>query len=341
MPEKRSVLKDFIYLDVERLYSLYSQLFEGVVSNIVKSFESSREDGDKQRGPAANEVEQRVFELSRLTENRFLYDHMFTRLEEKLGQGIVDVSMIDATDLRNVTENAFLVKAKGAAEIEDFTRLRLFLNETEKLAESIGYAIAVNLTNAEQFSELWQNTKGIRDKQERKRVQQEVAAKDPQKLSKQIGRQLLGPGADSTLRENLGFWIDMFYKDGFDVTVYPSQDATRPAYRSPLDRRWLRVSPELIRARFGTYAEGNWWVVGHVTHIPGFLVPAAVAVPDEASEDDQPSMRDPIRNLARATSSFERMFLESKQRMEIVLCPVAIYREYALPDTSEERQPAE
>ena len=39
-----SVLRDFIYIDKDRLYSLYSQLFKGVAESMVEAFSSGKED---------------------------------------------------------------------------------------------------------------------------------------------------------------------------------------------------------------------------------------------------------------------------------------------------------
>ena len=43
-----SVLRDFIYIDKDRLYSLYSQLFKGVAESMVEAFSSGKEDTKKE-----------------------------------------------------------------------------------------------------------------------------------------------------------------------------------------------------------------------------------------------------------------------------------------------------
>jgi hypothetical protein len=52
----------------------------------------------------------------------------------------------------------------------------------------------------------------------------------------------------------------------------------------------------------------------------------------EANErvDDKPSMRDPFRNMFRASRVLEGMFFESQQRAELVVSPIAIYRSFTL-----------
>lgn len=43
----RETLKDFIYIDKERMYSLYSQLFKGVVESMVESVSYASKDAQK------------------------------------------------------------------------------------------------------------------------------------------------------------------------------------------------------------------------------------------------------------------------------------------------------
>jgi hypothetical protein len=39
--------------------------------------------------------------------------------------------------------------------------------------------------------------------------------------------------------------------------------------------------------------------------------------------------------MFRATAVFEKMFLESKERVEIVIAPLAVYREFNHPEVGE------
>jgi hypothetical protein len=57
----------------------------------------------------------------------------------------------------------------------------------------------------------------------------------------------------------------------------------------------------------------------------------ATAPPQKAAE--LPSMRDPFRTVFGGLTALERMFLESKQRVEVIMHPLAIYRETLLPSS--------
>lgn len=78
MKTEGKVVRDFIYVDVERLYSLYSQVFEGVADQIVQSYmaASATTDSQKESLLRGGSIEAQVAEVSRRTENKLLYDHM-------------------------------------------------------------------------------------------------------------------------------------------------------------------------------------------------------------------------------------------------------------------------
>jgi hypothetical protein len=72
-------------------------------------------------------------------------------------------------------------------------------------------------------------------------------------------------------------------------------------------------------------------MVGQVTYLPGVNLPTGDYSETNISEgDSNPSMLDPFRNMFRSARVVERMFLESKSRPEVVICPIAIYRQMRL-----------
>lgn len=129
--------------------------------------------------------------------------------------------------------------------------------------------------------------------------------------------------------KNILLFTETFNSEGYEVTIIPDQGAEGIVFRGILDRRWLRIEPELIRALYGGFVESRWTMVGHVTYLPGVELPRQEEIINQ--DEENPSMRDPYRNLFRASRSFERMFIESKQRIEVIICPLAIYREIPIP----------
>ena len=114
-------------------------------------------------------------------------------------------------------------------------------------------------------------------------------------------------------------------------------------YRGVLDRQWLRTRPEFLRSLYGVYPVAEWTMVGQVTHLPGLPEPVNTSSANNgatAGDSGQPSMRDPFRGMFKSTSVFERMFLESDERVEVMVVPLAIYREYTLPGPTTVNEPS-
>ena len=97
--------------------------------------------------------------------------------------------------------------------------------------------------------------------------------------------------------------------------------------------------PQLIRHLYGGQSESPWTMVGTVTHTQGSYVDLQNETKsDEASTmpfarkdaSGSPMMLDAYRRMFRSLRTFERMFLESDKGSEIILSPLAIYREFQL-----------
>jgi hypothetical protein len=75
-------------MDLDSLYSLYSQVFEGVAEQITRQTLNESGRTSSVPGAAGGKLDSEVAEASLRTENTILYDHMYNRLEEAIGQAI-------------------------------------------------------------------------------------------------------------------------------------------------------------------------------------------------------------------------------------------------------------
>lgn len=324
-------VKDFLYLDIDRLYSLYSQVFEGIVEQIVHSFENSLGHSDNQKGAflSGSSIEAQVAEVSRRTESRFLYDDMYNRLESKLSSGIVDGNSVFKSNVRDLLVSAPLIKVSGKAEIEDYERLKVFIGKFNRIGEAIAYAQRSSGEMQSAIADAERQIETEKDRNKKAKMKEQLKShSDVRKIAKAAGLQ-----QDEKTLENLSLFIELFYPDGLDISISPSEGPDGCAFRAPITKRWLRVLPEMIRTLYGNYAEAHWTLVGQVTYIPGDHPPSSDDLTLDADVDENnPSMRDPFRNMFRTARVFDRMFLESKNRTEIVISPLAIYRVATIPN---------
>jgi hypothetical protein len=316
-------VRDFIYLDADRLYSLYSQVYEGVAEQIVQSYITELTTSDSQRSSplAGSSAATQAAEVSGRTENRLLYDHMYNQLESRLSPLVISPTQVGADTFRDILPQAFMVKVQGLAEIEDFERLVAILDKYNAMGEAIAYATLQSPgINSEGSSRGAPQPSGRKHQDQKHRDLKAVAA-------------ALGLRQDETMLKNLKRFAELFNSTGFEITVLPTGGDDRVAYRGVLDRRWLRLEPALIRSLYGMAPVPQWTLVGQITHIPGSTTATTrqLTAPEEQSPQtnpDSPSLRDSFRGMFRASAIFEKMFLESDRRIEIVIAPLALYREF-------------
>jgi hypothetical protein len=354
-------IRDFVYLDGDRLYSLYSQVFEGVADQIVKSKLLGEVQTESQKGGllAGQIAEAQFAEVTQLTENKVLHDHMYEQLEAKLAELIKVPSEITKENYRSELAGSFILKVSGRVEIQDYDSVRLFAERFNEIVGGIAFAsvvsrVGVSLHAAETL------LASTVDKKLKADIRKYIERlKNPKKLAQEEGFYL-----DEQSLATSRLFVELFYPDGFEVIVNPGGDPAEVVYRGVVDRKWLRVRPTLLKALYGGAPEDSWTMVGHMTYMPKEVEPTddspltpseSEAIPtasenpdvDEApeignvtdvetvlqgagGESAKSSMRDPFRMVFAGLSGFERMFLESEERTEIIIYPLAIYREVEL-----------
>src|SRR5215212_3700209 len=143
---KNRTIRDFIYLDGDRLNSLYSQLFEGVAEQIVKSrLHSEVQENIQKGGITKGQIAEAQFaEMKQSTESKVLFDYMYTQLASELSESILEPQNITSETYREQLVNAFMVKVKGKAEVEDYNRMRSFVDRFNELAGKLAFAETIN-----------------------------------------------------------------------------------------------------------------------------------------------------------------------------------------------------
>jgi len=338
MIDRERTIRDFLYLDLDRLYSLSSQIFEGVASQMIESFTSqaATTESGKSRPFSGRSLEDQVVELSSRTEVRWLHDHMYSTLEEKLKSVMIENPNVTVADYEQTLADCFLLKVAGTAEIADFQRLRLFLEKFNVLGEAIAYSHVVKAGSDDSSSNSEKEIASLKDRNARARAR-ELAKKhgDAKSIAKELGLY-----QKPELLDNLKAFLDFFGMDPYEIVI-SVLDQPDVAFRGVLDRKWLRIQPELLRSLYGTSIEGPVTIVGQITHLPRLeSLPRVADTPRRPIREQSelnPSMRDAYQNMFKSGQSLEHMFLESDNRVEVIVCPLAVYRERTVRIAEERR----
>lgn len=116
------MIKNFIYLDEEKMYSLSSQLFEGVTEYVLNESISEKGESEEQKGPVGSgRVLGDILRNSeRNTEKKFLNDYSYTIFEKKLlDDGLVFVTPNAEQVVEENIENMSFIKITSKATFND------------------------------------------------------------------------------------------------------------------------------------------------------------------------------------------------------------------------------
>ena len=261
---------------------------------------------------------------------------MYSQLEEKLEDSITEIQNVSANNYQEKLSNTFMIKVSGCMEIEDYDRISFFCKEINNIGEAIGYfsMLSEDITNLrETIKNLENQVNNIKDRNEkaRKKVELKQYRKllNPQEIAKKMGLK-----QDEKMLEYINKFIQDFYTDGVEFAIKPESINDDIIFRGIINQDWLRVNTSLLRSLYGGFVNSSWTMVGQITMMPESALrkdnKTNTQIVQETENEESFSFRDPIHNCFVAMREVESFFLESKKRIELIVSPLAIYRETAI-----------
>jgi hypothetical protein len=308
------MIKNFIYLDEEKMYSLSSQLFEGVTEYVLNESASGTEKTEEQKGPVGSgRVLGDILKNSeRNTEKKFLNDYSYTIFEKKL---LEDEKVLIVSDSEAGTEeftgDKSFIKISSKAIFNDINSI----NSTLKNFNVIGKALA-HITNFKEISEVKeqlekakQNTK---DRNQKSKLQSQFKSlTNINKLAKESGLQ-----QDQKFLDDLALILTYGFQDQLEVQLNPEDKI----FSANLNRSFLRESEELVIRKYSRQTEVKFTLFGIVTQWQK-------EQPEDLEEkEDFDSIKEALMNLVSHLSNVEATFT-GRLSNEIIVDPIALYTE--------------
>lgn len=233
--ETKLKIRDFIYLDVERMKSIYAQIYEGL--NESSTEEKSNKKAISGKGSASGgipilsqlkgELGGEILWENKETETKTLHDHMYNIIEEVLKeQDSIYVINEDNSNIKKawkkgtvsneMPDDSFIL-IKGRVMIDDYERFSMIADNFEDLEELLGGNQNSNF--------------------------------EPKMM---------------TLIMTL---IKVFYQNELFVKVLPYSDNPYLRFIGNLKRESLRDSIESITFKYGTNPVSNWYLFGQIASI--------------------------------------------------------------------------
>ena len=290
-------IRDFIYLDSGRMYSLYSQVFEGIAERVTNTYFNRLTTGnDVKKAFTQDLVKSETEETLEEIESKVMYDNLYNQLEERLSTSINIIDSNCSTLDLNKISNSFLFKIVGQAHIFDYFRLVEYTDKFNKLGEIIA-----------------ESKYGSLSEEDRKKTS-----------AKQIIRED-GLSQDRTLLSNLKYIADFFKNGLYEVQIDPGIDGTNIEFTGILKKEYLRIGDERLRHLYGNVPSMKWTMVGQLTYLPKENPVEQTA--ENVSSEENSSISDSFEKIMRAATELEDVFSQSQIYQKVRLAPIVIYIE--------------
>lgn len=309
------MIKNFIYLDEEKMYSLSSQLFEGITEYVLNELSSDKEKSETQKGPIGSGkiLGDILRNKERSTEKKFLNDYSYTIFEKKILEERSVAIISDATTVSELTplESSAFIKITSRVIFNDANSI----NKTLKNFNKIGKAIT-HVSNFKELStaklQLENEINGTNDRNKKAKLQsQSNRSVSIGKLAKATGLQL-----DQEFIDDLALILDYGFQDQLEVQM--SNGAT--IFSANLNRSFLRESEDLVIRKYSRKTEINFTLFGIITQHQ------KNKTEDFEQKEDFDNFKEALANMISHLSNVEATFT-GRLSNEIIIDPIALYTE--------------
>ena len=308
------MIKNIVYLDEDKMYSLSSQLFEGVTEYVLNEKSLDKSESEQQKGPinSGKIVGDILKNSERNTEKKFLNDYSYTLFEQKLiEEDKVIITSNTSNDFEKLLGRKSFIKIKAKVTFNDINSIIHTFSVFNELGKALTYVTVFE--DIESLESEIVEAKTI--KNDKSRVSELTAElkklKDIDKLAIESGLKY-----DNKFLQNLNFLLEYGLKDQFEVEMkLPNRIVS-----ANLNRDFLRGSEDLLIRKYSRETEVEFTLFGIVTQYKK----EQLDIPDE--EKDYENMKDAMMHIVAHMTNLESAFT-GRRSNEIIIDPIALYTE--------------
>lgn len=306
------MINNILYLDKDKMYSLSSQLFEGLTEYMLTESNSTSENSEEQKGPVGSgKILASAMKLGeRSVEKRFLHDYSLSLFEKKLNElGVVEVVSSETTPADKISISKSFIRVSSRASFIDASKISLILRSFNEIGEALAHVTSFAELDATR-KQILALKDSVKDKSRLAELRQiEKRLNDTGELAKQSNLY-----QDPKFLKHLGLVTTFGFSDQLEV----QQRVGERLFSAVLKRDCLRESDDLITRKYSRNTEKKLVVLGVVTQSQP---------PEERSANDGPenmSMKEAVTNLVNHIANIESS-LAGKAPHEVVIDPIAVY----------------
>ncbi|MBT4290413.1 MAG: hypothetical protein HOD92_24060 [Deltaproteobacteria bacterium] len=321
-----TTIKTFIYLDEDKMFSISSQIFEGITEYLIDYSNNTNEESEEQKGPVGSgRVMADIIKTEKgFKEKKFLHDYSYKLFEEKLN-GLGKVLEINSTNINDqidqIDKYAFL-KITSKAIFNDINIINSTLKNFNEMGQAFTYVSNFDeISQADgKYNQVISNTKD-RNKKAILKQKKEVNL-NLTKLAKKQGLNF-----DQKYMDSLAFLLEYGFKDQFEFQLPVDSDVIgKTIFSANLKRECLKEDEHLLVRKYSRIAEKEFSIFGIVTQNEKLT---KIDEEDEESDiksNEQPNIKEVLMELVEKLTNVESSFT-GRLSNEIIIDPIAIYRE--------------
>ncbi|PJE39808.1 MAG: hypothetical protein CUR32_11135 [Flavobacterium sp.] len=319
-------LRSFLYLDNYKMYSISSQLFEGLTEQIVKSEETVKKEKESQKGPfTSGKILADIIETNtNQTETKFLHDFSYNLFEDSLFEQnrVLEINAVNILDNLSQISDFSFVKISGNAIFNDLKIIEDTISNFNKIGEAIGY-VTHKAKYDEQQAELKKTVNAIQDRNQKAKAHAIVkSATDFKKILRENGLNM-----DDDFLKHMAYIINYGYNQQFEVQIpiNTREDSFR-LFSAQLNRDNLKENEYSIIKKYSRETEKEFKLFGILTQ--KLTAESKEIIFKELRKDkgDDPNMKEALMSIVVALTNVERTFT-GKLDYEYVIDPIALYLE--------------
>jgi hypothetical protein len=351
-------LYDYIYVDFEKVVSLYSQLTGGVIELREINKEQAYWEDNKRK------YDLKIFRLEaggtgedKSTSKSVMKPHhsVLTELEEELTRRGYLVDLTDMSkdqslredSLRRLLKTKLFLKVRGRAVIEDYERMKSIAQVFPEIVKLINKSGEITIKQSPVFLEIEQQTlrlaskiKSCKDRNEHAQLEERL--KNVKNSTTQLLENANKVGVvDKWVLDGFKTWIDAFLPEIVNLRIYPTNATADEQVFGHLKKAGFQdTDSNSFHFTYGSMPTADLTMIGIVTSVPSEGADSFLPLIEFEKETlaDHESIERAFRGVFRGFDGIEQM-IRTCRFPRVLVHPLTVYRsvEETMPPASTRR----
>lgn len=306
-------IKSFIYLDDNKMYSLSSQVFEGITQYILKEDVNVYGEGQEQKGQllSGRFMADMLFQRNAKSEMRYLHDFAYNLFENELVSRKLLFESVKETKITELKDKSF-IKVKGKIIFENYAKILYTLEHFNAIGRAVG-----ELSMQEALHTMEESMAEMKKKTNDREIKNKVCQIN-KATRNQFDKILIENGLmiDEKIKGNILTVMDFGYRDYYEIRL--SVEGSTTLYTAIINQDNLKETEQTLISKYSRLSEKEFTIVGIVTQCGN---ERAIVPSIEGNE-----MKKATINLIERIDGLEEQF-NGRTDNECIIDPIAIYTE--------------